>query len=482
MRNVLNVLTKLDNIIAGPDTKRPRKDKRDIRSASTRLPDKKSCYEIQKVSKVHRLKEFTAILNQLLKLRRTRARYRVNVDMNLKVCKLEKARIYMKKTLDINKTISKMKWKLETLKTKLHQNKYSSGMAFVSFKYKSDRDDFISKYQSTLLNTYLFPTDGFMYKGVPVDVYEAPEPTDVLWRNLGYPTPKVVWRRVINYIASFVLIFISYLIVGTLKVRQKQSKQRVYESVELGENRFSRDNVVVDLFTAGVTLTIVVINLILNVTMKFLSGLELHRSRTKFHLSYIQKLVRAQFFNTCGVLVVTHIIVADDIEKIWQQGSLLYDASFLIVWKMLSDAMSSMIKLETFWKMFQRWRLKKNPKQSYLLQYEANHLYTGVEVNAGYIFSRGLQLLYICVFFLPVIPLCGVFLFIGIGLYYFAQKYMFARAYRRPEEIDTEIALDAIYRIGYCPVILYVSERFFPGIEKRYSEILKEFLLILANF
>jgi hypothetical protein len=98
---------------------------------------------------------------------------------------IKQAHKYMRKVLNTKDKIRMQKNLVEELKKQLHTKMYSTGSCFVSFKYKGDRDMFIDKFESTFLNTYVFPTKGFQYKEKSCNVYEASEPTDILWENLG---------------------------------------------------------------------------------------------------------------------------------------------------------------------------------------------------------------------------------------------------------------------------------------------------------
>lgn len=132
-----------------------------------------------------RLEKISKILDKILKLRQKRAKMRVKVDIAMGKGNVQDAHKFMRKVLKIKGQIKVQKEEVQKLKKLLHTKKFSTGACFVSFKYKGDRDKFIDKFESTFLNTYVFPTKGFQYKNKEINVYEADEPTDILWENLG---------------------------------------------------------------------------------------------------------------------------------------------------------------------------------------------------------------------------------------------------------------------------------------------------------
>lgn len=60
-------------------------------------------------------------------------------------------------------------------------------------------------------------------------------------------------------------------------------------------------------------------------------------------------------------------------------------------------------------------------------------------------------------FFLPVLPLSGVFLLVAVLLVQLCERYLFTRVYKRPNEASGRIALNSIFALGFGNIILFVS-------------------------
>jgi hypothetical protein len=206
-----------------------------------------------------------------------------------------------------------------------------------------------------------------------------------------------------------------------------------------------------------VTGVLILINLLLSKLLEFFCKLELHYCKTNLNLSFIQKLSRLQLINTCAVIVIAHIVLFEEKGDIFRPGGIMYEASYMLIWKMVSSAAMSFMLPMHLWKKFKKMRFLKNMKKSPLLQYEANLLFTGAKIHPGKLFAFPVNFLHLVSFFLPIVPLGSVCLLVGCLSKYFAMKYLFARIYERPEELGVRIALDSIYRLGYSPIILYVS-------------------------
>lgn len=285
---------------------------------------------------------------------------RVQVDIFMSEGKPKQAHIFMRKVLKIKKEIKVLKEKVKEASKELHTEKYSTGSCFVSFKYKGDRDMFIDAFESTFLNTYVFPTKGFEYKGKSCNVYEASEPTDILWENLGQGFFTVLKRRIYTYIASFCLIGVSLAIVLLFKSYQVKLREERSGLIE-DEKGLGYKRVRLILLSWAVSFCLVSINICLNNIMKLFCKIERHSSTTTFNLSFVKKLVRVQLINSCGLIILSHFLLIEDSKLIWLEGGLIYDAFFLILSKLFMFIVAPLLDFPYYIKLFQRWKLRKYP-------------------------------------------------------------------------------------------------------------------------
>ena len=414
--------------------------------------------KIEKVCKVYRLGEHSKVSKDLASLKKKRHK------LNLKVLKfgaLEKNRDYVKKLMKTNAKIldliTKKEKELLRLKSQMSSNNgqdYSTGISFVTFTYKKQRDDFISKWQATFLNTFILRNESFSYKGNRILVYEAPEPSDVIWENLGLGYLELKKRRWTTFLSSFLILFFSFCVILALKYTQKYSTKRnaLSGSHEGGLSVYT--NLLISLLISAL---VALINTSLHFLMKYFVSIEKHESFTEFDLSFCQKLVRFQCFNTFGIICAVHFITASNKKLIWMSGGLLYDAVFVI----LSTNALPLIKLLFdplyFWKVYKRWRLNKNPGKYILLQFEANELMEGKNIDLALAFSNLTTIYFIVVFFLPIFPFGSFVLFVSTSCVYCAQKFLFSKVYKKPREVGRRIGLESIYTISFGPTVLFLG-------------------------
>ncbi len=80
---------------------------------------------------------------------------------------------------------------------------------------------------------------------------------------------------------------------------------------------------VITLLSIAVSLVVNVINGILGIFVRMLSGFEKHQTFTSYFISVAKKLSYAQFTNTAIITLLVQIIVSNDNEiKLWTAGLL----------------------------------------------------------------------------------------------------------------------------------------------------------------
>lgn len=414
-----------------------------------------SYFEIEKASKAYNVVKFVKELKRLKSMRKKRAKLRVKVNLCKKSGNISKAEFFMKKVLELNFEIKKQKGKILKSRENLNNEGFATGVVFISFKYKHERDEFAMKHESNFWNTWIYTSNNFTYKGNRVKVYDADEPSDVIWENIGHSKKKKACRYLTTYFFSILAISLNFLTIYLIKRRQKDMR---ISNMSISDITKGNSNSLIYTVSFLISLIIIAINSLNRVIMRYFTKLELHESQTEFNLSYSQKLSRLEFINTCGVVLFTHIQLAVNKRHIWVAGGLVYDASFVLLSYIVNMSIGPFFKYKSWVKSFKRWRFRKLKSGfSSLLQFEANELFTKGEIDLAYCYSKGVSAFLTAAFFTPVIPFSGLVITVALIITYWVQKIRFARLCKRPKEAGAKIALDSIYRLGYAPFILYVN-------------------------
>lgn len=276
--------------------------------------------QISKVSKAYSLTDFSSLVNRITSLREKLALHKAKIELlqqNRSKNAFQEKKIHIKAVIFIHNEMKDCMKYLSVLRQYLNTRKYSTNIAFVSFKFKSERDEFISNFGSTFLNRYIYPgKQKFVYKKNKLEVYEAPEPNEILWQNLGTSIYTKLWRRFVTYFASVFIVFISFLIVISLKSYQVSAKSELSnsESNEINVIGSNRNSLVI---SALISISIVLLSQIIILVLSGLTLLEKHYSTTDQKLSYIHKLTRMKLLNNCLVVILVYYFIETGSSLSW---------------------------------------------------------------------------------------------------------------------------------------------------------------------
>ena len=171
------------------------------------------------------------------------------------------------------------------------KNQLFTGIAFVTFNLQKEAEDVLEKFEVGFLRMMASRYLNFMKNcfsgteqliegrdGKDVKVIEPPEPTDVLWKNLGTPTWFVIKRRVITNALSFALLLLSFSGILGLKLLQYS-----YKNAQTNSNTL----LVISMVIAGF---IALINLVLKNAMRVIAEKEYYYTTTGFHTGVLKKM------------------------------------------------------------------------------------------------------------------------------------------------------------------------------------------------
>jgi len=164
-----------------------------------------------------------------------------------------------------------------------------TGICFLTFKTQLDATEILDKWKISFFGHFAMKYMNFLkncftgtkerIKGTVVRVMEPPEPSDIIWENLGTPLKAKFKRRLVTNFLSFLLLIVSFVCILLLKIWQNQLTQ---SSDKEGQWVF----IVSILITGFISL----INLLLKVVMRAISVQEKYSTITGFHTGFLWKL------------------------------------------------------------------------------------------------------------------------------------------------------------------------------------------------
>ena len=314
-----------------------------------------------------------------------------------------------------------------------------TGVIFVTFNTKEDKEKFLSPYPESfvmfllisILNLRYYFCGCFIHKSKKkrflfkknMTAEAAPEPEEVQFENLEISSYERFCRALFIYFISFGIIAISFILISRLNLIQKNIKSK-----NKNHNLLIKYGV-----SLVITFVISIINIIFQIFLEFLTKLEKHITMTNHYLSFSIKLTLFTF--------ITSSIIPLASNYIYNNGD--YD---LLVANMFILFLTNSFVSPIMWTLNFKYFLKKiiqfiveSKKMQNCTQRELNNLYELPDMKISYKYSYLAKTLLMSFLYIPIFPLGILISLLGLILGYFLEKYNFVKMYKRPEMLNSNL-------------------------------------------
>ena len=262
----------------------------------------------------------------------------------------------------------------------------------------------------------------FLRKNISFEI--APEPEDVIFENLQYSSIERLFRTILIYFISLIMIFICFLIILVLNYVQINNKK--------GNNN---DKEVVIRYCISIVISIIIsiLNTLFQFFLNFLTKKEKQLSMTNYYLSYSIKLTFFTFI-TSGVIPL--------IATYYYNSKFDFD---ILVANILTIFLSNSFLTPLMWSLNFELLFKKlkaclaEKKCIYYTQKELNSIYELLDMGISYKYSYIAKTLLMSFFYMPIFPLGTLISFLGFVFGYFIEKFNFSNMYKRPVMLNSKI-------------------------------------------
>ena len=358
--------------------------------------------------------------------------------LNLHFCEKSETLLQLKE----KEKEKKIKDEIEQLlkKSKEKTMDYFAGCVIVSIDKIKENEEFLLKNSNNIV-IYLFRLFIYVFFGCCIkkkkkDIYwlrrnirfeRAPEPEDIIFENLEYSNSLIrVFRTLLVYFFSLILIFICFIIVTALNYLQKYTNEK-----------YDFHIVVAYIISLLISCSIQITNLIFEKILDFLTKKEKQSTTTNYYLSKSIKLTLFSFMNQGIIPLISEIYIETN------------GYEYLVIYMLMIFLVNSIIipiswtfSFSFIYNKFRIWLIEKNidPDGNHeKTQKELNELYElpsmEIEEKYSYIFKT----LLISFFYIQIFPLGVVISLLGLCLGYFLEKYNFCNRYRRPEMLNDKL-------------------------------------------
>ena len=267
---------------------------------------------------------------------------------------------------------------------------------------------------------------------VRLNVRRAPEPSDIIWENLGTPHSEKTKRRFITNIVSVIVI----VICGAILIGVNIGKDKLSELKGDSTDKYNIRAIGIQILSVLIAFLISVLNTSLKLSTRKFASYEHHATYTNYFVSVAQRLSLTTFVNTAITVLVTAYIL----EILWTEGGLLTNVFIIFVIAVILGPLFSILNPFYYMRLYKRWRIKSQGKSCTLTQKQANLWFEGPAIDMAQCYAGVLKSLWLTAFYAPVLPIGLPISLIGLFLTYWTDKYLLLNRYVKPLELGKTLS------------------------------------------
>ena len=346
----------------------------------------------------------------------------------------------VKDRLKLEKEYKTVKKEVDDIEDQSGKGLEASTYAFVTFEKEEQAQKALKQLSFTsLIQNFFFIIgcyscfSGKKFRNqVRLNVSRAPEPSDIIWENLGTPHSEKRKRRFITNIVSAIVI----IICGAILIGVNIGKNKLTEFKGNSTDKYNAKTIAIQVLSVLIAFLISILNTSLKLSTRKFASYEHHSTYTNYFVSVAQRLSLTTFINTAITVLVTAYIL----EILWKEGGLLTNIFIILLIAVILGPVFSIMNPWYFMRLCKRRSIKKQGKLCTLTQKQANLWFEGPAIDMAQCYSVVLKSLWLTAFYAPVLPIGLPISLVGLFLTYWTDKYLLLNRYVKPLELGKTLS------------------------------------------
>jgi len=282
-------------------------------------------------------------------------------------------------------------------------------------------------------------------------VRDAAAPHDIIWRDIETTAKSRLWRRAFAVFVTLVTIGINFYIILSVKFEGVKITQQ--RKVQLGLDHLPISyELAINLLVAVI---IFLINQCMRVVLKKLSVFEKKYTFTSRELMITHKLWKIQFITAVLMPATAVVILMDFYGKTGFVNTMI---SVLAVYVVLPPMAYLGLDVMGWYKWCMRKRIKafaKGENKAYITLEHAKAYWLKAEFVMSFCYSRVVRNFAICMFLLPIMPICVFFFLVMTFIFYWVNKYILVKRCNKLIGYSTKLCTILVDELELC-VALFI--------------------------
>jgi len=311
---------------------------------------------------------------------------------------------------------------------------------FISFEKPDDVKFLLERSQGGILAKWYvafkrrFGTYQEKFNGIDVTMTKAPEPTDIIWENLGHGHEENRKQKRISDVWGAVLIIICFLIIVGISWGQSEAVKH------LGQKSFQ-----ITALSGLASVLVVTINTLIAYATLYLSKREKHSTYTAYFTGVARRLAISMCINTAFTTLFAKLVSLlfsnspsqnPEPYNFYRPGGLLENIFFVFLSNAILTPLYTIFNPFHYLKKYQRWKALREGETCTMTQQKAHEIFELTEVDLSYQNSFLVKTVLVSAFFAPALPMGLVISIIGLIINYWVDKWTLLRRNALPISLD----------------------------------------------
>ncbi|CAD8158550.1 unnamed protein product [Paramecium pentaurelia] len=339
-----------------------------------------------------------------------------------------------------------------------------SGTAFLSLKYEDHKQAILksSNYRTQQVISNIFfgciiqEAKSLEINNQFIKVDQAPEPGDVIWDNIVHNDNRRFWVRLLGF--TFSQIVIALFLITLLELAKIQAQDASNVPATLVDVQTDQGIVQVSLPSQqksknmgsiiAALLTTFINSFVVGRLSNFLVGFESYETYSLYTVSLASKLSLMLFVNSAIIAFLASTIYT---RNLFGPGGLIYTETYFFITNAIIPPLVTFIDPNRITKSLKLWWIKKFNKA--VTQKELNELNEHTEHMIELKYADIMKTLFITFFYTPLTPAGYITSFIGLALYYVAEKYVICYRMSVKHTPSVQLSILMTEMMEYLPII-----------------------------
>ena len=278
------------------------------------------------------------------------------------------------------------------------------------------------------------------FKGSRILLRRAPEPTDILWENLGSSVLEKLTKRLLIGLVTILLVAGGFAFVVAFSWAQ----------ILIVENS-GEDSIWIEILNVLISIVVTAMDPIIGITVGKLVAHQKFSTCTGYYTAVAENLAISQFMNTALTTLFAKLVIAMQLNStanivmdlkladFYGSSGVVRTAFFVFITNSFVNPIVTIFDPPFVLKQVLKRKALKDGRNNNLTQAEANDIFEGQDFGIDWRYGYMVETMLYVAFYAPVMPMALVLTLVGLVISYWTEKFVFLRNCLLPNSLSSQL-------------------------------------------